>query len=107
MIRRISLLSIRVGLASVVFGSLARDFSAAGGHAADMAVKGQRIFTCGHSFHVFVYPLLGELAKAAGIDDQELVGLSRIGGSKVIQHWAVADEKNAAKAALVAGKVDV
>jgi hypothetical protein len=69
--------------------------------------KGQRIFTCGHSFHVFVYPMLEELAKSAGIADQQMVGLSRIGGSRVVQHWDAADEKNEAKAALKAGKVDV
>lgn len=105
MIRCSLLPSIRAGRALTLLGSLMLCLSAAGGNAAE--VKGQRIFSCGHSFHVFVYPLLGELAKAAGIEDQELVGLSRIGGSKVIQHWAVADEKNEAKTALRAGKVDV
>lgn len=69
--------------------------------------KGQRVFTCGHSFHVFVYDMLREMAKAAGIDDQEMVGISRIGGSRVIQHWDVPDAKNEAKVALRAGKVDV
>lgn len=77
-------------------------------YAADEApVKGQRIFTCGHSFHVFVRPLLIEMAKAAGIDDQQYVGISSIGGSRVIQHWNVPDEKNEAKKALQAGNVDV
>ena len=69
--------------------------------------KGQRVFTCGHSFHVFVYPILAEMAKSAGIQDHESVGLSAIGGSRVIQHWDVPEEKNQAKAALRAGKVDV
>jgi hypothetical protein len=69
--------------------------------------RGQRIFTCGHSFHVFVYPLLEELAKSAGIADQNMVGISRIGGSRVVQHWNVPDEKNEAKRALAAGEVDV
>jgi hypothetical protein len=69
--------------------------------------QGLRVFTCGHSFHVFVYPLLNEMAQAAGIKDHQSVGISRIGGSRVIQHWNVADEKNEAKAALRAGKVDV
>lgn len=69
--------------------------------------KGQRVFTCAHSFHVFVYRLLAEAAKNAGIQDHENVGLSRIGGSRVIQHWDVAEEKNEAKVALRAGKVDV
>ncbi len=69
--------------------------------------KGQRVFTCAHSFHGFVYHILGEMAKGAGIQGHEGVGISRIGGSRVIQHWNVAEEKNEAKAALRAGKVDV
>jgi hypothetical protein len=35
------------------------------------------------------------------------VGLSSIGGSKVIQHWDIPEEKNKAKEALKTGKVDV
>jgi len=69
--------------------------------------KGQRMFTCSHSFHAFVYPLVDEMAKSAGIPDHQSVGRSSIGGSRVIQHWEVPDEKNEAKAALKAGKVDV
>ncbi|MBI5819460.1 MAG: hypothetical protein HZA88_10790 [Verrucomicrobia bacterium] len=68
---------------------------------------GQRMFTCAHSFHVFVYRIVDEMAKAAGIKDHQSVGISRIGGSRVIQHWDVAEEKNEVKAALRAGKVDV
>lgn len=68
---------------------------------------GQRIYTCGHSFHVFVYRLLDDIAKSAGITDHQSVGLSSIGGSRVIQHWDVADDKFGSKAALTAGKVDV
>ncbi|HPA18538.1 MAG TPA: hypothetical protein PLU30_12380 [Verrucomicrobiae bacterium] len=68
--------------------------------------RGQRVFTCAHSFHVFVYRLLDEMAKAAGISGHESVGLSRIGGSRVIQHWDVSEEKNEARAALRAGRVD-
>ena len=51
--------------------------------------------------------MLSEMAKAAGIKEHQAVGLSSIGGSRVIQHWDVAEEKNKAKAALRAGKVDV
>jgi hypothetical protein len=69
--------------------------------------KGQRVFTCGHSFHVFVYRLLEEIAKSAGFQDHQSVGLSRIGGSRVARHWDVPDDKNEAKAALRSGKVDV
>jgi len=74
---------------------------------APSVTKGQRVFTCGHSFHVFVYSLLDEIAKSAGIADHQSVGLSRIGGSRVIQHWEVPDDKFGSKAALTAGKVDV
>jgi hypothetical protein len=69
--------------------------------------RGQRIFLCGHSFHVFVYKILDEMARSAGIKDHQSVGVSSIGGSRVIQHWDVPDEKNKAKAALRAGTVDV
>src|SRR5689334_4990177 len=69
--------------------------------------KGERVFTCGHSFHVFLPGILSDMAKKAGIKDHVAVGLSSIGGSRVIQHWDVADEKNKAKENLKAGKVDV
>lgn len=69
--------------------------------------KGLRVFTCAHSFHVFVPGLLEKMAKAAGIRGHEQVGLSAIGGSRVIQHWDVPDARNKAKAALRTGKVDV
>src|SRR4051812_9181473 len=59
--------------------------------------KGQRVFTCGHSFHVWVPGILEDLAKKAEIPGHTRVGLSSIGGSRVIQHWNVADEKNKAK----------
>jgi hypothetical protein len=69
--------------------------------------KGQRVFTCGHSFHFFVPDILADIAKRADIKGHEQLGLSSIGGSRVIQHWDVADEKNKAKEALKAGKMDV
>jgi len=80
---------------------------ASGAQATAPVEKGQRVFTCAHSFHVFVYHMLAELAANAGIQGHENVGLSRIGGSRVIQHWDVPDEKNEAKTALTAGNVDV
>ncbi|OYW24277.1 MAG: hypothetical protein B7Z55_02720 [Planctomycetales bacterium 12-60-4] len=67
---------------------------------------GQRVATCGHSFHVFTYKQVHEIAKAAGLDHQ-LVGLSSIGGSTVQKHWAVPEEKSAVKQVLKTGKVDV
>src|SRR5882724_324778 len=59
--------------------------------------KGQRVFTCGHSFHVWVPGIMTDLAKKAEIADHTQVGLSSIGGSRVIQHWDIADDKNKAK----------
>lgn len=70
-------------------------------------VEGQRVFSAGHSFHVFVPGILSDMAKGAGIKDHVFAGLSGIGGSRVIQHWDVADDKNKAKESLRSGKVDV
>jgi hypothetical protein len=76
--------------------------------AADSAPpKGQRVFSAGHSFHMFMPAILADMAKSAGIKDHVQVGVSAIGGSRVIQHWEKAEEKNTAKAALRSGKVDV
>jgi hypothetical protein len=74
---------------------------------AEPITQGQRVFTCGHSFHVFVPGILSDLAKKGDIKDHVQVGLSSIGGSRVIQHWDVPEEKNKAKEALKTGKVDV
>src|SRR5438105_1686711 len=71
---------------------------------AEAITKGQRVFTCGHSFHVFVPGILADLARKAGLKDHVQVGTSSIGGSRVIQHWNVAEEKNKAKEALKTGK---
>lgn len=70
-------------------------------------VRGRRIFTCAHSFHGFVPAILADIAASAGIQDHKQVGSSGIGGSWVIQHWEVPDEKNDAKRLLRAGGVDV
>ncbi len=77
--------------------------------AADIAAppKGERVFVTAHSFHIFVAQRLAPLAKAAGIEGHVLVGQQMIGGSKVIQHWNLPDDKNKAKAALTTGDVDV
>ncbi len=71
------------------------------------APAGQRVFFTGHSFHMFVPPMIERLATAAGIQGHKLAGQQGIGGSKVIQHWDLADDKNLAKKALVGGQVDV
>jgi hypothetical protein len=77
------------------------------GKLAGPVTSGQRVFTCGHSFHVWVPDIVADLCKKAEIPNHVQVGLSSIGGSKVIQHWNIPDEKNKAKAALKTGKVDV
>jgi hypothetical protein len=68
---------------------------------------GQRVFYTGHSFHMFVPPMIDELVKSTGIQGHVRAGQQSIGGSKVIQHWEYPEEKNTAKPALVSGKVDV
>ena len=75
-------------------------------HAAD-APKGERVFVTAHSFHIFIAPRLATLAKAAGIEGHVLAGSQMIGGSKVIQHWELPDDKNKARPALSEGNVDV
>jgi hypothetical protein len=69
--------------------------------------QGLRIFYTGHSFHVFIPPIMQNIAESADISDQEDLGLSSIGGSRVIQHWDVPDAQNQAKASLNTGRVDV
>lgn len=75
--------------------------------AAAPPLPGQRIFVTAHSFHIFIAARLAPLAKAAGIEGHQLVGSQMIGGSRVIQHWNLPDDKNKAKSALMTGTVDV
>jgi len=79
--------------------------AAAAALAAEM--KGLRVYTCGHSFHVWSARIIEDIAKSAGIQDHQIAGISSIGGSRVIQHWDANDEKHQAKEALTAGSVDV
>ena len=65
-----------------------------------------RVFVCAHSFMIFTAKLLPPLAQAANFAYAS-AGQQMIGGSRVIQHWNLPDEKNVAKAALRDGKVDV
>jgi hypothetical protein len=69
------------------------------GKLAEPIAKGQRVFTCGHSFHVWVPDIVTDLCKKADIPGHAQVGVSSIGGSKVIQHWNKPDDKNNAKSA--------
>jgi len=68
---------------------------------------GLKVLTAGHSFHVWMPPLVAEMAKAAGIQGHEQLAISSIGGSKVIQHWELPPEKNKAKPILEEGKADL
>jgi hypothetical protein len=68
---------------------------------------GLRVFFTGHSFHMFVPRQFDQLVEAAGIQGHRTVGTQGIGGSRVIQHWELADERNKAKPALATGDVDV
>jgi hypothetical protein len=65
-----------------------------------------RVFVCAHSFMIFTAKGLPLLAQSAGID-YHAAGQQMLGGSRVIQHWNLPDEKNVAKAALREGRVDV
>jgi hypothetical protein len=69
--------------------------------------KGLRVLTAGHSFHVWMPKNLQEMAANAKIEGHQQVDLQSIGGSQVIQHWNVPDDKNKIKPALIAGKADV
>jgi hypothetical protein len=71
------------------------------------APKGVSVFSAGHSFHYFMPPILADIAKKAEIKEHRQLGLSAIGGSRVYQHWNVAEDKNKAKEKLKAGEVDV
>lgn len=81
----------------------------ASGHAAEQTASpaGLKVLTAGHSFHVWMPPLVAEMAKSAGIQGHEQLAISSIGGSKVIQHWDLPPEKNKAKPLLEAGKADL
>ena len=65
-----------------------------------------RVFVCAHSFMIFTAKLLPRLAEAANFGYAS-AGQQMLGGSRVIQHWNLPDERNVAKAALREGKVDV
>ncbi len=69
--------------------------------------QGQWVFTCGHSFHVWVPGIVADLARKADILNHVQIGVSSIGGSRVIQHWDIPADKNQAQAALATGRIDV
>jgi hypothetical protein len=74
---------------------------------APLPPKGLRVLTAGHSFHVRMPGNLIEMAKNAKIEGHQQVVMSSIGGSQVIQHWNVPDDKQKLKPALIASQADV
>jgi len=66
-----------------------------------------RIATVGNSFHNWLPMVLQQVESLTPIKGHEQVANSYIGGSRVLDHWEVPDEKNTIKAALCAGGVDV
>jgi hypothetical protein len=70
------------------------------------ALTNPRVFVCAHSFMIFTARMLPSIARGAGIP-YSAAGQQMIGGSRVLQHWNLPDERNQAKAALRDGKVDV
>jgi hypothetical protein len=68
---------------------------------------GQRVFYASHSLMWDMPPVLAQQVEAYGIKGHTIVGHQRIGISRTMQHWNMADAKNEAKKALNEGKVDV
>ncbi|MBL9151900.1 MAG: hypothetical protein JNK37_05430 [Verrucomicrobiales bacterium] len=66
-----------------------------------------RVFYTGHSFAGAAPAWLGSLAQQGGVAGYENLGRQSLGGSRVIDHWNLADEKNIAKKTLATGTVDV
>ncbi len=95
----------RALLGCVLFGLAWSSFAAA--EEAKSPPAGLRVFYTGHSFHMFVPPQVEQMVKVSGIERHQLVGTQSIGGSRVHQHWDLADEENKAKPALMSGEVDV
>lgn len=74
---------------------------------ADERVATLRVFYTGHSFHMFVPGRIALMVKTADIKEYQSVGAQGIGGSRVQQHWDLADEKNQAKKILEKAGADV
>ena len=69
--------------------------------------KGLRVFVCGHSFHTFIWYSLWEMASAVTGQFEPRWHPQFLGGSTVLQHWDLPDERNEAKQLLTKGEVDV
>jgi len=71
----------------------------------DTPSKPCRVLCTAHSFSGIGW--VGVLAKQAGIVGYEDLGKQSLGGSRVLTHWTLADDRNRAKELLAEGKVDV
>jgi len=69
--------------------------------------KGKKIQWVGHSFHWFLPEPVAALAKEAGIQGHQTIGLDRIGASEPCQHWDKGGATNPVKENLKAGKADI
>jgi hypothetical protein len=67
---------------------------------------GPRVFVCAHSFMIYTGQMLPGMTEASGVAYRD-AGRQMIGGSRVLQHWEVPDDKNLAKQVLRDGAVDV
>ncbi len=104
---RLGIVAVWVAAWAIGGVALAQQTGSDGSNDAPAAVQGQKVFTAGHSFHVFMPRTLQEVAASAGIEGHRQLGVQSIGGSRVIQHWQLAEDKNKVKPALASGEVDV
>ncbi|HEY5312993.1 MAG TPA: hypothetical protein VIK18_10760 [Pirellulales bacterium] len=100
-------ISLGIALAWALPANIAARAAEPAKSAAAEAPAGVRVYSIGHSFHNFMPAILAEIAKSAGIADHQQIGASRIGGSLVIQHWDLPDDKFKSKASISSGSVDV
>ncbi len=80
-----------------------------GVRAADNAAppRALRVVSSGNSFSGGSVSTFDEVVRLAGIKGASRAVYSGIGGSRVIQHWDLPDDKNVAKKALLEGNADV
>src|SRR5438552_9663029 len=99
---------VAAGLFAALVAALTGWLAPPAGHAAVAdPPKTYRVFVTGHSFHMPRVEPFDQVAKAAKIDGYKLVGRQGLGGSTVIQHWNLPDDKDAARKAIKTGGVDV
>ncbi|HSI83045.1 MAG: hypothetical protein ACAI35_00260 [Candidatus Methylacidiphilales bacterium] len=107
LIRSLRHLAVFTFLIQVLLAAAIAQTPAGGTPAALPSEESLRVFYCGHSYHAPIPPILKEMVEAAGIKNYSPMGQSIIGGSKVIQHWNVKEEKNELNKLLTEGKIDV